>query len=656
MVVKNSFIDLPVIAAIEYFSGMIGTALKWASRYGIYIGCIGIAWTAIKVMMSRMTIKDLWWDTLFKWCGFVLLMSFYPVLTFSISAVGHELGMKAGTGEKVIIQGLTSLRNAIKGDLEVQKQWAEGLRFDIESQFDNLNLTTQFENNMSYDEYIDRVKDEIKGLPVSVFNSKKAKSDALSLCNSYRQNNKHHQMFTAATLQAIEGVLHNKNLDGEGGVDLTNTYVDLDIYLLDKDGKQTSFISPAALFKVAILSSQIMWEKELNTFNRVTEDISDDESNFAIVKGFRQFGHSLTKLPNMIVCLFCCAVLIIATAFAVIQYVMTILEYTIITGIGAIFIPLILFDGTKDIPKKLVPVFTSFLVKIMVITICLMFVYWLLIQNCVNTISDDGGFNFLRAGEIIFEALFCYILTQNAPKIAQTILTGQPQLSMGEALQAGGALAATGAGMGKVGAAATRGVAKGTVNTVGKGVEAFSTMHGAAKDAAHKTMDGTRDSNMSMNERKSASRKAAGSAALGSVGAMAKQSLANRVKAAGGAISAGASNFMHGKTSFNMLNRALGMAGLGKGGSGGGGGDGSKAQNPYKDQNANIGTAKNADGSNMTLGQFMAARASAGATSSASQSASDKASSNAIKKANKSNNSQSSEPVEKATEGKRASD
>ena len=120
-----------------------------------------------------------------------------------------------------------------------------------------------------------------------------------------------------------------------------------------------------------------MFEKEHMVFTRAVKQIDERED-----KGLVDFSKMndklnayLSRIPQMIMCIFSCFVLVFATAFAGIQYVMTILEYTIICGLGAIFIPLMLFDGTKDIPKKLIPVFTSFLVKIMVITICLMFVY-----------------------------------------------------------------------------------------------------------------------------------------------------------------------------------------------------------------------------------------------------------------------------------------
>ena len=139
--------------------------------------------------------------------------------------------------------------------------------------------------------------------------------------------------------------------------------------------------------------------------------------------------------------MFCCLVLVFCAIFACIQYLMTILEYTIVVGIGAFFIPFILFDGTKEMPKKLVPVFIGFLIKTVVITICMFFVFYLFIQETVDIMTDNGGMNWVSFVTIIFTCVIGFVLTQNAPKIAQTLMTGQPQLSMGELVTAAGILA-----------------------------------------------------------------------------------------------------------------------------------------------------------------------------------------------------------------------
>jgi len=136
----------------------------------------------------------------------------------------------------------------------------------------------------------------------------------------------------------------------------------------------------------------------------------------------------------------CCAGIIVCVVFSDIQYLMCILEYTIVTTIGAFFIPFILFDGTKDLPKKLVPVFLGFFMKFIVMNIIIMFIFNALITNTVMIITDDAGMNWITFAGHVFFIFLAFILSSNGPKIAQTIVSGQPQLSMGETVQMAGSL------------------------------------------------------------------------------------------------------------------------------------------------------------------------------------------------------------------------
>lgn len=548
----NTWIDLPVVEAMEYFGGIIGQAYRWANRYALIFGLIGLIWSGYKLVMSRMTVKDLWWDTLFKWVGFLVLMELYPTMTIGFNAIGTQIGLKAGGGQTVIIQGLKSLRDTLKQDLATQKAWAEGLETKIQTQFNGLTLDTKFQNATSYADYLNKVSDEIGA---HKFNSKKDKQAAQRLIKEYQDKAKYTIMFGAQTLSAVERVLVEKDMDGSRIDDATDSYATLDIFLRDGNGDKTSFISPSALLRVSLLSCQIMFEKENIIFNKAISTIDEREKD-----GFIDFSKTNDKLHayasrvfQIMMCFFSCIVLILATVFAGIQYVMTILEYTIICGLGAIFIPLMLFDGTKDIPKKLIPVFTSFLVKIMVITICIMFVYYLMIENCINTIADDGGMNWPAVGEIFFEAIFAYILTQNAPKISQTILTGQPQLSMGEALQGAATAAATVGGMKAAASGAARTAYNGASTAIGQGKK----MHAAAKAASGSLgKDATRGQKMK--------------AAISGAGAVATADLKERTRAR-------FEKFSKAHSSIPILDKVGQMSGLvdspnSSGGSGGAGG------------------------------------------------------------------------------------
>lgn len=488
----TGWIDVPVVQAIEYFSGVMATFYKWGSRYAVAIGTIGLCWSAFKLANSRFTVKDFWWDTLYKWLLFILFMSVYPALTMGMSALGNRLGIDAGHGKQAIIDSLTSMKRALEYDEEIGKQLESELNKElaqITAKTESITFETDFGDSNTYDEFIDKYYDEIN---TATFNSKSVKKQALEKINEYREKNKYHSLFSKRTLQAIKDILVEKLPDGTDGDNLLPEYVDLNIWLKDAMGNDSYYLSPAAIMRVAVLGCQIMWEKNQIAYAINMDEIDEEDVNF-MKKGFNKVTSTFAHIPTMIMTMFCCLVLVFSAIFACIQYLMTILEFTIVVGIGAFFIPFILFDGTKEMPKKLIPVFTGFLIKTIVITICMFFVFYILIQETVEIMSDNGGMNWVTFVTIVFTCIIGFVLTQNAPKIAQTLMTGQPQLSLGELVTAAGTLAMgtiKGArAAGHVAKEGTRKTAQTVVNTHG----AAAKMNSARKAAssAAKDLSGT---------------------------------------------------------------------------------------------------------------------------------------------------------------------
>lgn len=84
--------------------------------------------------------------------------------------------------------------------------------------------------------------------------------------------------------------------------------------------------------------------------------------------------------------------------------------------------------------------------------------------------ADNSPMNWVTfVGQILF-CFIAFILSSNEPKIAMTLLTGHPQLSMGKFVQMAGSVAATAVGAGriakKVGSAGKEGVGKTTQSAV----------------------------------------------------------------------------------------------------------------------------------------------------------------------------------------------
>lgn len=489
----SSWIDIPVIDAIDYFSGVLYSFFGWAVHYAQFFGVIGLAWSAFKLANSRFTVRDFWWDTFYKWILFILLMNLYVPVTSGIAYLGNRIGVSAGNGKQTVITALTNMKNSIEKDLATEQQWKNDLSTTLQSNFANLELPSiQSAGNQTYKEYIDSVSEAIGN---GRFNSRAQKKEAQAIVDEYRQKDSGQSVFGAKTLTAIKNVLVEKNLDGTDGDKLTNSYIDLDIWLKDANGNETHYISPASLLRVATLSSQILWDKNQLVLTADLDEIEEDDINF-MKKGFTKFTATLAHVPSMVMTMICCAALIICIIFSDIQYLMCILEFIIVTGIGAFFIPFILFDGTKEMPKKLVPVFTGFLIKMITMNIIVFYIFNEILVNTIQIMADNSSMNWVTFAGQIFFCFIAFILSSNGPKIAMTLLTGHPQLSMGEFVQMAGSVVATAVGAGriakKVGSAGKEGVRK-TAQSAVNAHGSISKMASAGKTASNavKELGGT---------------------------------------------------------------------------------------------------------------------------------------------------------------------
>lgn len=547
--------DLPLVQTLEYFGGVMAQGYKWAAFYGNLFGLIGLAWSGFKVAMSRMTVKDFWWDTIFKWVGYLLLLNLYPAIVIGIGGIAGEIGIKAGGAKDAIVSELKAMRSSIEADLATVNSIEAGNDEDAKSRLDE-HSPQSLGNKDSYNGFVEKTSGAIPGLKGGNrwdSNEMNRKLSEQRHDKSDDENKKFKSLFQAETFKAINAILGDRNLDGTKIGDNTDTYISLDIFIKDADGNETFYLSPGALIRMTLLAANIMHSKNTSAFIQRNEEIDAAKLNPFVSAG-RTIQSGMQFVLDGIVVWFCVIVLALCVIFALVQYIMTVIEFTIVAAVGVIFIPLLLFDGTKDIPKKLVPVFISFMVKMIVITLCLMFVYYLIIEFTINTITSDGFDIVWLLVDVAFNAVLSYVMTQNAPKIAQTILTGQPQLSMGEFVAAAGTAAATAGGMKAASANAVRGAVNTGTNIAGEAGKINSARKNAARQVA----------------RLGGNRKQGNMAAFKAMGAVATSDLKDRVKS-------GFEKFSKGHDSIPGWDKVKQMAGLGGGGHGASGGSGGGA-------------------------------------------------------------------------------
>ena len=277
------------------------------------------------------------------------------------------------------------------------------------------------------------------------------------------------------------------------------------------------------MFKITLFNAQLLWE---NSFSSGFENIQDEKGEVAVDRseettteaqkkggflnkwktttllemGIEKIGYFFMKIILILFMLF-------TMAACIIQYIMGICEYTIISVVGIILIPFLLFDGTKDIPQKLISTILNQAVKLAMITMMMTFTIYVQTTLSIRLLSNSGNFNLSVMAYFLFSLLLCYILCAHAPQLAQALLSGQPQLSMGEFVRSAGAAVAFGTGAAHM---ATSGLS--TMSRAGQ--EAVRDSYGLmrnhdAKQAAKKgAMQGVLDAGGSMEDAKAAGKDA----------------------------------------------------------------------------------------------------------------------------------------------------
>jgi len=215
------------------------------------------------------------------------------------------------------------------------------------------------------------------------------------------------------------------------------TNMQLDINYEDEDASKTfttAILAPSAMIRLGLMECQVLRNK---ADIKVNKDIDGDgKSNFNFFTsdfmdftkvGFLEISALLTKLILP-------WALMIPIIFCTLEYVVMILEYYMVTSIGVIFIPLLLFDPTKQYGAKLLHLFVSYFLKVLVTTwVCM----WCL-SNMLSTglfCMTSNSFTFQVLAFAIFQMMLSLMISQQAPNIASVLLNGEGRMGFGTAMQ-----------------------------------------------------------------------------------------------------------------------------------------------------------------------------------------------------------------------------
>ena len=245
----------------------------------------------------------------------------------------------------------------------------------------------------------------------------------------------------------------------EGGEGDTRKALDLQI-----THRETGLISLNKVFQMIIATFKALW-KSLNVNN--------------VFDFFKHF-------PDFLMVIIIGLAYLWALSTALVQYTVVVVQYTFLYGMGVLFIPLMLWEGSKHAFEKLCGSIFNIGVRLLVVQVTLYLAAMTNIDILKNMyILSAGKTDFMQAMEfylsIAFMVIFIKLFVDQAPAIAEFLCGGQPRLSFGEFAQA----AASGAAAGMASARAGGSMVKGAATTGAAVAGALGAAGGSARSAAN---------------------------------------------------------------------------------------------------------------------------------------------------------------------------
>lgn len=506
---KLSDYDIPLIDAIVYFLDSFKSFARIATTLAIAFGFIGIIWNAVKMMFGSENTRKIALDIMAKFLIYTLVMTFYPKIIFGVLDTATTIGMFAGDGYSKINAQFMLFRKNLEQDAHVAELEMNNLLSSAAAKNKDIRISPDLARTMvnrystpspeEQKQIIAELGPKYNIIPDEVYRFDASNASEVDNYLKYVDdtNYKHGITTVYSDLKKLNKEIHGKDADRiakatwddpavqhsiislkamneiltpnpEYNKDFDDVYLRysgnkisyipkylFDPFIKSKDGKQSKLLSPGSMIKTGIVIADIINYQMLHEFD--TEGNIVDKA-ITVAKD----GASTTLLRSIqetVYSFFFSLGTVAACVFFAIQYCMCIFEYFIITSVGIIFVPCVLWDGTKSFAAKLTTLFLSYFFKLMLMIFCLFWAYSALLQMGMNMMKQTGNiFSLLNIGLFIFTILLCWIVTQNGPKLATTLLNGTPDLSMGEFLRAAGTAAA--------GAYAAKKAFSGAANTI----------------------------------------------------------------------------------------------------------------------------------------------------------------------------------------------
>lgn len=548
---KRVWVNAPFVEMLSLFSGLENKWIIVAHDIAKVMFVIALVWNCLQLAFGTIEMRKAVVGMITKWCLFLFIMSMYPAINVGLLKFSGQVaqfvsnGWQHGMGENLAkyyedLYKVVKLKgNETSALIALKQSQLDRLRYDKENYKKKIRESIEYLNNNARGYvYTNNIEEEVENkYNVAIMNAERELEAAK---NTLKDGGDDVAMQTFFILRDVFTVTMNNSEKVTGWDIMLNgtLYKYYDGMEVEDNSKRKTgkafkkgwfrkratidIISPDAVLKTVYLAAVVMWEREWTAVNNDwQENMDETEKNGSglskqITKKFTILDFPFQRIWEMIFCVILIIMMVICGCVAIIQYMMCLLEYTLIAGAAAIFIPFMLFDGVADMAQKLISTLLQQAVKLIFCVLIINFVLWCffaLTEQCVGAVTG------LSLQNVVFGFFICIIggaFMTNAPKIAVALVSGTPQMSMGEVLQMAGSYAA-GAGLaartgvkaahlvttaGKLGKEGLRRTAQGGIKTVGELGRIGGAMAGAyraSKDDVVNNGAATRKSEIAMN-------------------------------------------------------------------------------------------------------------------------------------------------------------
>lgn len=251
-------------------------------------------------------------------------------------------------------------------------------------------------------------------------------------------------------------------------------------------------LNPMALIKAVELNTKVVQFKKLYANNGTAANagipLGDEDDKVKLSE--TNSNRFVNKFIEGIFAWINDKLLYISVVILTVQYIVAIVEFLIVSSIGIVFVPMLYFDGTKQYGTKLVSLWVNYFFKFFFISLIIIFEFNVALRTSIMLSVQPNSFgNALGAiGAVIFNFVFSIMLANAPEKLANSLLSGQPSLSVGDmahAMHSATGMARTAQNTARNVAAAPGKIASHTIQPAGRHIGNMVTRRNAAISAAN---------------------------------------------------------------------------------------------------------------------------------------------------------------------------